>query len=263
MHFDRLPAPLITNQSKLNPILACCRWRMRLFLARRGAASTPRSTSGPTAPLGRAGVGEQQEVALPRSSAVTGNGTVLRQGRTRMVAGAAAWTSLPAGWQGREQWRPVTLLGDRCATRSQSDATTSCTVLMAAMRGTAPCVSREPFIVTATGQYVWDFQTENLLISDRTVVSFLFSGYQCFWIRNDVKLRFKVNSWLGEQELSLHQQILIDFDLWFYVQSLFLEAEADKTVSLLGPFSSCSAAVLFLCVVSSLYVLGVSLLCAE
>lgn len=98
-------------------------------------------------------MGEQQEVALPRSNAVMGNGTVPRQGRTRRVAGAAVQTSLPAGWRAKERWRLATLLADRCATQLQRDATTSCTVLMAATRGTALCVSQGPFIVTATGQY--------------------------------------------------------------------------------------------------------------
>lgn len=125
---------------------------MRLCPAQRGVASTPRSTSGPTAPLGRVVVGEQQVDALPRSSAATGNGTVLRRGRTRRVAGAAVRTSLPVELQGSERWRQVTLLADRCATQSQRDATTSCTVRMAATRGTAPFVSQEPFTVTATGQ---------------------------------------------------------------------------------------------------------------
>lgn len=50
----------------------------------------PHSMSGPIAHLGRAGVVEQQEAASRRSSAVMGSGTVLRQGRMRRVAGAAA-----------------------------------------------------------------------------------------------------------------------------------------------------------------------------
>lgn len=96
-------------------------------------------------------MGEQQEVAIPRSSAAMGSGTALRRGRTRRVAGAAVRASLPVESQVRERCRPVTLLADRCATQSQRDATTSCTVLMAATRGTAPCASQGPFIVTATG----------------------------------------------------------------------------------------------------------------
>lgn len=63
---------------------------MRHFLARRAAALTPPSTSGPTAPPGRVGVGEQQAVASRRSSAVMGNGTVQRRGGMRRVAEAAA-----------------------------------------------------------------------------------------------------------------------------------------------------------------------------
>ncbi len=99
-------------------------------------------------------MGEQQEVAIPRSSAATGSGTVPRRGRTRKVAGAAVRTSSPAELQDSGLLRPVTSPADPCATQSQRDATTSCTVPTEATRGTAPCVSREPFIVTATGQRV-------------------------------------------------------------------------------------------------------------
>lgn len=134
---------------------------------------------GPTAPLGRAGAGEQQEVASPRGNAAMGNGTVLRRERTRRVAGVAVRTSLPVEWRDRGPWHPVTSLAGRCATPSQRDVTTSCTVLMAATRGTAPCANRGPFIVTATGQCMSEFQTENLFPpgSERTVVSLLCSGF--------------------------------------------------------------------------------------
>lgn len=128
-------------------------------------ASTLRSMSGPIVPHGRAGVGEKPEVASHRSSAVTANGTVRRQGRTRRAAGAAVQNCLPAVWWGNERPRQATFPGHRCATVSQRDATTSCTVLMAAMKGTAPCASQGPSIVTVTGQCVYNlFKHERCLI---------------------------------------------------------------------------------------------------
>ena len=63
----------------------------------------PHSMSGATAHHGKADAGEHQEVALRRSNAVMGNGTVLRQGRMRRDARAAVQTSLPAEWQDRGQ----------------------------------------------------------------------------------------------------------------------------------------------------------------
>lgn len=146
---------------------------MRHFLAQRGAVLTPRSTSVATALHGKVGVGEHREVALPRSNAAMGNGTVLRRGRMRRAAKAAVRTSLPVDWQDRGRWHPATSLAGQFVIRSQRDATTSCTVLMAATRGTAPCASQGPFIVTVTGQYVCfasvsfskDLQNETLVIS--------------------------------------------------------------------------------------------------
>lgn len=122
-----------------------------------------RSTSGPTALRGRAAVAVHQEAASLRSSAATGSGTVQRQGRTRRGAAAAARTSLPVEWRGRGRCHRTTSLAGRCVTPSARDATTSCTVLTAATRGTAPCASRGLFTATATGGFMSEFETKSPL----------------------------------------------------------------------------------------------------
>lgn len=148
LHFHRLPAPPIPNRSKLNPTPAWCQWCIKEFLAQRTPTLTPRFMLRATALRGKVVAGERQEVVLHRSNTAMGSGTVLRPERTRRAAGTAVRITFPVEWQDRGRQRPA----NRSATRWRRDATTSWTALMAATRGIAPCVSRGPFIVTATGQ---------------------------------------------------------------------------------------------------------------
>lgn len=114
----------------------------------------PHSMLGTTVLHGKVGVGGHQEAALPRSSIVMGNGTVLRLERMRRDARAVVRISLPVACQDREHRHPATLPAGRCVTLGQRDATTSCTALMAVTRRTALCASQGPFIVIVTGQCV-------------------------------------------------------------------------------------------------------------
>ena len=169
---------------------------MRPFPAQRGAVSTPRSTSGATAPRGKVGVGGRQVVASPRSNAAMGSGTAPRRGRTRRDAEAAVPTSLRVEWWDRGWWHPATLPAGRCVTRSRSGATTSCTVQTAATRGTAPCASRAPSIVTVTGQCVsvslktFRFEVLFLLWRRQRLIEF-----QCLCRKHVIKIKVQSISW--------------------------------------------------------------------